>query len=180
MAEPSHIRLSGLSSTCGWLLPHGSAVGPTDQFCPCDTPTWPILCSEGIVIGERRNLWVTRLYKLQQCALLRRAERNIEVRGRGLFQDNIPHLFLRLFNDYDVWRRMKMEVINPPFWPWEWLKASIQLCASAVLTKERSTGIHWKGGWMGPSTSLEAVERRKASYPCRQFTIRLEASFLIN
>lgn len=36
VVEGSHIRWPGLSSSCGWLLRRGAAVGPTDQFRPYD------------------------------------------------------------------------------------------------------------------------------------------------
>jgi hypothetical protein len=33
---------------------------------------------------------------------------------------------------------------------------------------ERNPGTHWIGGWVGSKVGLDAVEKRKISYPCRE------------
>jgi len=32
--------------------------------------------------------------------------------------------------------------------------------------REKATGTHWTGGWVGPRASLEAVVKRKILSPC--------------
>jgi hypothetical protein len=39
---------------------------------------------------------------------------------------------------------------------------------SAACPGEIARGIHWIGDWMGPRPSLDAVERRKKFFPCRE------------
>jgi hypothetical protein len=39
-------------------------------------------------------------------------------------------------------------------------------CPSHITHRERAPGAHWIGGWMGPSTGLDAVEKRRISCPC--------------
>jgi hypothetical protein len=34
--------------------------------------------------------------------------------------------------------------------------------------RKRGPGIHWIGAWVGPCASLDAVEKRKISFLCRE------------
>jgi hypothetical protein len=34
-------------------------------------------------------------------------------------------------------------------------------------SEKRGPGTDWIGGWVGPRVCLDAVEKRKTSYPCR-------------
>jgi hypothetical protein len=48
--------------------------------------------------------------------------------------------------------------------------------ASATLPPGKDPpGTHWVGGWVGPTASLNAVERRKISCPCREWDPGLPA-----
>jgi hypothetical protein len=39
--------------------------------------------------------------------------------------------------------------------------------SSRFTPRERATGTHWIGGWVGPRAGLDAVVKRKIPSPCR-------------
>jgi hypothetical protein len=39
---------------------------------------------------------------------------------------------------------------------------------SAALPRERAPGTQWIGGWVGLRAGLDALEKRKMSYPCQE------------
>jgi hypothetical protein len=39
-------------------------------------------------------------------------------------------------------------------------------CTSHFTPRERDPGTHWIGGWVGPSTVLDVVVKRKTPSPC--------------
>jgi hypothetical protein len=47
---------------------------------------------------------------------------------------------------------------------WRWL---ISLTCQPLYPRERATGNHWIGGWVGPITGLDILEKRYTSHPCR-------------
>jgi hypothetical protein len=49
------------------------------------------------------------------------------------------------------------------------MKLSGQLFSPTTLPPgEGAPGTHWMGGWVGPRVDLDAVEKRKISYPYRE------------
>jgi hypothetical protein len=52
--------------------------------------------------------------------------------------------------------------------PQHYIEVSGLLHAQAVTPGERILSTYSTGGWMGPRASLDAVEKRKISYPCQE------------
>jgi hypothetical protein len=43
--------------------------------------------------------------------------------------------------------------------------------------RERAPSSHWIGGWMGPTTSLDVVEKRKISFPCQLLWLNISSQY---
>jgi hypothetical protein len=73
------------------------------------------------------------------------------------------------------WRRMGEWMHRSTFyWSRHYLEVSAQLHAPATLPPgERAPGTHWIGGWVGPRTRMDDVERRKILFLPGQVLRRL-------
>jgi hypothetical protein len=58
---------------------------------------------------------------------------------------------------------------TPPFWTLalergEWSAS----CPEHITTRKKATGTHCRGGWVGPTASLDSVLNRKITCPCQE------------